>query len=254
MVNLLTSRMKPTGAHRPAPDRIGLDLIAIDGPAGVGKSTVAKQLAERLHYYFLSSGMVYRAIAWHLIQQGWRPGAGLPAAVELEQKLDALEVRVAAGGKILANGRDVTVALRSEAVSEAASILSALPAVRERSNRVQRDTVAAIGNSGAYPGVILEGRDIGTVVFPQARHKFFLTAREEIRAERRFAEQRAAHPELTLNAVRDAMQERDARDSGRAIAPLVPAPDARRVDTSDLTLEQVLERIVTDLKTPRPVV
>jgi cytidylate kinase len=246
--------MKPTGADRAARNPIALDLIAIDGPAGVGKSTVAKRLAERLRYYFLSSGMVYRAIAWHLMQQGWRTGDGLPAAADLESKLDALEVRVAAGGKILANGRDVTEALRSEAVSDAASILSALPAVRERSNQVQRDTVAAIGSSGVYPGVILEGRDIGTVVFPQARHKFFLTAREEIRAERRFAEQRAAHPELTLDAVRDAMRERDARDSGRAVAPLVPAPDARRVDTSDLTLEQVLERIVADLRTPRPVV
>jgi cytidylate kinase len=229
-----------------------VDLIAIDGPAGVGKSTIARGLAARLGYYFLSSGMIYRAMAWHLMQNGWKPDvAPLSAAGAvqlLEQGLEGLAVRVTADSRIVANGRDVTDELRSEAVSAAASLISTLPAVRERSNRVQRDTVAAIGAARSFPGVILEGRDIGTVVFPDAPHKFFLTAQAEIRAERRFAEQRAAHPELTLDGVRESMRERDARDEGRAVAPLVPAPDARIVDTSHLNVEQVLERMLDELR------
>jgi cytidylate kinase len=95
--------------------------------------------------------------------------------------------------------------------------------------------------------VILEGRDIGTVVFPEAPNKFFLTAQAEIRAERRFAEQRAAHPETTLESTQEAMRERDARDMGRSLAPLVPAPDAMVVDTSHLTIDEVLERILAEL-------
>jgi cytidylate kinase len=153
-----------------------------------------------------------------------------------------------AEGRVLVNGADVTSALRSEQVSQAASMISTVPEVRALSNEVQRETVVGIGQARSYAGVILEGRDIGTVVFPDAPHKFFLTAREDIRAQRRFAEEQSAHPGVSLQAVRQAMQERDARDTGRAIAPLVAAADARTVDTSDLTLEQVLERILSVLK------
>ena len=235
--------MKPLGV-----EIIAVHVIALDGPAGVGKSTTAKRLAERLGYYFFSSGMIYRAMAWHLLSQGWRAESGAPPAERLEAALATLDVNVTAGGRVWVGGRDVTEALRDDAVSHAASVLSAVPAVRARSNLIQRNTVARIGATGAYPGVVLEGRDIGTVVFPEARHKFFLTAREEVRAQRRFAEQRETDPGASLGTVRNALQERDARDSGRAIAPLVPAPDARIVDTSDLNLEQVLDRILTDLK------
>ena len=235
--------MKPLGV-----DAGIVDVVAIDGPAGVGKSTTAKQLAERLGYYFLSSGMIYRAMAWHLLGRGWRAESGAPPPEQLETALATLDVQVVAGGRVRVAGRDVTEALRDEAVSNAASVLSAVPAVRARSNQIQRSTVAGIGASGAYPGVVLEGRDIGTVVFPEAPHKYFLTAREEVRAQRRFAEQSPGDSQTSLGSVRNALLERDARDSGRAIAPLVPAPDARVVDTSDLTLEQVLERILADLQ------
>lgn len=226
----------------------GVDVIAIDGPGGVGKSTTAKRLAERLGYYFLSSGMIYRALAWHLLSQGWRAESGAPGAEQVERALAGLDVRVGAGGRIWVGERDVTDALRGEEVSGAASVLSALPAVRARCNQIQRNTVAGIGATGTYPGVVLEGRDIGTVVYPDAPHKFFLTAREEVRAQRRFAELHGADPQTTLGTVREALLERDARDTGRALAPLIPAPDARIVDTSDLTLEQVLDDILADLK------
>src|SRR5579863_1974435 len=182
---------------------LGVDLVAIDGPAGVGKSTVAKRLAGKLGFYFLSSGMIYRAMALHLMQQGWRPEGFEPQAARIEPLLKDLRVEVNAEGRILANGSDVTEALRTEAISNAASVISTQPAVRDLSNQVQRETVADIGRRNTYPGVILEGRDIGTVVFPDASHKFFLTAREETRAHRRFSEQQAAHPELTMQAVRE---------------------------------------------------
>ena len=226
----------------------GVDVIAIDGPGGVGKSTTGKRLAERLGYYFLSSGMIYRAMAWHLLSLGWRVESGAPSADEVELALNGMEIRVAAGGRVWVGEKDVTDALRDEEVSGAASILSALPAVRARCNQIQRKTVAGIGATGAYPGVVLEGRDIGTVVYPDAPHKFFLTAREEVRAQRRFAELHGADPQATLGSVREALLERDARDAGRALAPLIPAPDARIVDTSDLTLEQVLDGILADLR------
>jgi cytidylate kinase len=225
-----------------------VEVIAIDGPAGVGKSTTAQRLAERLGYYFLSSGMIYRAMAWHLLGRGWRVESGAPPPEQVQRDLASLEVQVAPGGRIEAAGRDVTDALRGETVSQAASVLSALPAVRAHSNAIQRRTVAGIAAAGSYPGVVLEGRDIGTVVFPDAAHKFFLTATEAVRAQRRFAEHRSGESWTTLGAVQKSLQERDARDSGRAVAPLVPAPDARIVDTSDLTVEQVLERILADLK------
>jgi cytidylate kinase len=205
--------------------------------------------------------MIYRAMAWHLMQQGWNPEpatagnapGGLPDSSDLAHVLDALEVKVQADGRIEVQGRDVTEALRSEAVSNAASILSAVPLVRDRSNHVQRRTVAGIAAARTYAGVVLEGRDIGTVVFPEAPHKFFLTASAEVRAERRFAEQRAAHPELSREAVGAAMRERDARDVGREVAPLVAAADARVVDTSDLSLDEVLTRLLTELNSPRSV-
>jgi cytidylate kinase len=203
-------------------------------------------VAAALGYYFLSSGMIYRAMAWYLLQRGW-DGRSAPEVAWLAE----LSLRVDARGNVWVNGRNVTDELSSERLSQCASIISTVPAVRERSNAVQRETVAAMGRENAFPGVVLEGRDIGTVVFPDARHKFFLTASEEIRAERRFQELAAMQPGASKNAVLAAMRERDARDRTREVAPLAKAPDALEVDTSHLTLDEVVQHLLRAVQSPQ---
>lgn len=211
-------------------------LIAIDGPSGVGKSTTAQRLAERLGLFFLSSGRIYRALAWYALQRGWQGEPPIDPAL-----LDDVQVQVDASGKMAVNGLSVSLAaLGTESVSRATSILSAVPEIRERANRVQRDTVADIRRYARFPGVILEGRDIGTVVFPDATHKFFLTASPRERARRRHAELAAMQPSLTLDEVAQSIEERDRRDSTREIAPLRPAADACVIDTTQRSLEEVV--------------
>ena len=220
-----------------------IPVIAIDGPAGVGKSTAAKRVAAQLGYYFLSSGMIYRAMAWYLLGHGW-DGASAPNV----SRLDALMLRVDAKGDVWVDGQNVTPHLPAERISQAASIISTLMAVRDRSNGVQRETVATIGQEQTFPGVVLEGRDIGTVVFPDARYKFFLTADERTRAERRFQEVAAKQPGASREAVMRDLHERDARDTGRVLAPLVAAKDAKVVDTSRLTLDEVVAQLLHEVK------
>ncbi len=220
---------------------MSINLIAIDGPGGVGKTTVSRRLAESLGYYFLSSGMIYRAMAWHMAQtkesQAPRADPAQPPDLTL---LEDFALRIDGAGGLWVNGASVSGALHTEEISRAASLISVFPEVRARADQVQRDTVRRIEEEGSYPGVILEGRDIGTVVFPSATHKFFLTAGEEVRAERRFREKQAEDPTLTREAVQAALRERDQRDETRDVAPLKPADDAEVVDTSTLSLEQVV--------------
>jgi cytidylate kinase len=215
------------------------DLIAIDGPGGVGKSSLARLVADRLGYYFLSSGIIYRAMAWFLGQRGWKVSEPADAAL-----LDDFTLRIDGEGGLWVNGDAVREDLHGEEMSRAASVVSAVPAVRDRANQVQRETVARIEREGSYPGVILEGRDIGTVVFPDAPHKIFLTASEEVRAERRFKEKETAQPGLTRDAVRAGLRERDERDATREVAPLKPAEDAVEIDTSALDLQQVAAKVL----------
>jgi cytidylate kinase len=196
-----------------------MTVVAIDGPAGAGKSSVARGVAERLGFTYLDSGAMYRCVAL----------ASLRRAEPADQV--AAEVTIALGDQVRLDGEDVTVAIRSPEVSEAASVVAASPAVRAALVEQQRRLLGA----GDW---VAEGRDIGTVVWPQAEVKVFLTASPEARAARR-AEQIGADPEVVLAE----QTIRDQRDIERATSPLLPAPDAVTLDTSGLTLEQVVQRL-----------
>lgn len=210
-------------------------VVAIDGPAGAGKSTVARRLAARLGYQLLDTGAIYRAVALLARRQGipWDDEArlaGLAGGLDVGFRLDGELNRV------LVNGEDVTAAIRTPEMSQGASRVSALPAVRAALLGLQR-------RLGAGGGVVAEGRDIGTVVFPDSPAKFFVTASPEVRARRRYQELAAAGQPVDEQATLDEVIERDRRDETRAAAPLKQAADALRIDTSVLTIEQVVETL-----------
>lgn len=211
-------------------------IIAIDGPAGVGKSTVAKLLAARLGFLYLDTGALYRAVAWKVLRSNL-----LPADQEAVAQLLAatsIQMHFQKGGMtVLVDGRDVTHELRSPEVSASASIISAIPAVREWLLPVQRQ----IGERGS---VVAEGRDIGTRVFPSARLKFFLDADATVRADRRHQELVAAGHCGPMEKTYQDLSHRDARDRTRAAAPLIAAADARHIDTSTLNIDEVVEQMM----------
>jgi len=215
-------------------------VVAIDGPAGAGKSTVARRLASALGYQVLDTGAIYRAVALEARRRGvdWSDEAGcaaVAAGLDIRFQTDSDANRVYVGG------REVTAAIRTPEISDGASLVSALPAVRGALLDLQR----RLGEAG---GVIAEGRDVGTVVFPRAGAKFFLTASSEIRAKRRFDEMLQRDPDLDLGEVERDMQTRDERDSGRAVAPLTRAEDAIEVDSSVLAIDDVVDSMVAEVR------
>jgi len=222
---------------------VTVPVIALDGPAGVGKSTVAKGVARRLGYYFLSSGLIYRVMAWYLSERGWDGGSTPDGA-----QLDSMHLTIAADQIPRLDGEPIRADLHSDRISALASVVSQHAPVRDRCNAIQREIVSDIGRTGVFAGVVLEGRDIGTVVFPDAAHKFFVTASDEVRAERRYLELREMEPGTRREEVLASIRERDRRDRTRDVAPLRAAEDAVTIDTSRLDAEQVIEAILSKLK------
>lgn len=209
-------------------------IVAIDGPAGAGKSTLARRVADKLGFLYINTGALYRAVAlWAL-----RLNVELSDMHKLEQLALEADIRLQAGdGRVFLHGEDVTEAIRDPQVSEAASKVSAVPGVRRALLEAQR--AMAEQNS-----VVMEGRDIGSVVFPQAQVKIFLDAHPSERARRRALELNNHGVAADLVAVARELNERDARDRQRAEAPLVQAPDAQLVDTTGLSLDEVEEVIL----------
>jgi cytidylate kinase len=211
-------------------------VIAIDGPTAAGKSTVAREVARRLGLDYVDTGAMYRSVAWAALQRR----VNLADAAALERLAATLHIETIAGEagqRVLVDGQDVTLAIRSPEVSEAASAVSAVPGVRAALVALQR-------RRAATGGVVMEGRDIGTVVLPDADVKVFLQASLEARVRRRHAELRARGVQTTLEAVRRQEAARDRRDETRAHSPLRVAADAVVIDTTSRRPEEVVEAIL----------
>lgn len=218
------------------PYKVGKTLIiAIDGPSGAGKSTLGRMLARSLNLLYIDTGSMYRAVALAVMESSISANddiavGSLASRVDIDLKGEPDSLRVFLGG------RDVTEQIRSEEVTDLSSIISTIPAVRRAMVARQRE----LGERGA----VLNGRDIGTVVFPDADVKFFLTALPQARAERRFNEDRAQDPSVSFEETFADMTERDERDSTRADSPLKNADDAIIIDSTGLSIDEVLQKMM----------
>lgn len=214
-----------------------IQVVTIDGPAGAGKSTVARRLAERLGWRLLDTGAMYRAVTLAAI----RCGLDLRSELALARLVGTVEV-VVTGTKVYLDGEDVTGAIRTVEVTRLTQHAADSPAVRRRLISWQHAFAAAERT------IVTEGRDQGTIVFPDALRKYFLVADESERARRRQAEQAAQGVYSSLEETLDQVRERDAGDRTRAIAPMVPAVDARLVDSTGLALDQVVTLLEQDIR------
>ena len=211
-------------------------IITIDGPVAAGKTSTAGRLATRIPFTLLDTGAIYRSVALQAshFDLNWHDE---PSMIQIARGLDIRFHLEGGVNRVLIGELDVTEDIRRPPISSGASIVSALPGVRRALLGLQRDYAA-------NNDVIAEGRDTGTVVFPHAESKFFLTASPEVRARRRFQELSQAGIEVELESVLGELRERDHRDSNRAVAPLVPASDAVVIDSSTLSLDQVQAKIL----------
>ncbi len=216
-------------------------VITIDGPSGSGKGTVAGILAKRLGWNLLDSGALYRLLAF----AAGNHGIALDNEESLKKLAAHLDVQFIAATegqlqRIILEGDEVSTVIRTETAGAGASKVAALPTVREALLQRQRDFLEA-------PGLIADGRDMGTVVFPQAPLKIFLTASAEERARRRYLQLKGKGEDVSLSSLLDEIRARDERDTQRAVAPLKPAADAIQLDSTELSIEQVLERIMSEI-------
>lgn len=215
-------------------------VIAIDGPSGAGKSTAARRLAESLGYTYIDTGAMYRALGWKAHREGIDPADEGALAALCSRTEVALESGPG-GQRVFVDGRDVSEEIRTPEMGMMASAVSKSPAVRARLLVLQR----SLGAGGA---VVMDGRDIGTVVFPGADVKFFLSASAEERGKRRYLELRAKGMDVDLGRITDEIRQRDEQDRTRALAPLRPAPDAVSIDSSALDLDAVVRLMLGAIK------
>lgn len=216
--------------------------IVFDGPAGVGKSTIAKAIARKLGYAYIDTGAMYRAVTLFALEQG------IPIDAEYQEAMLVLALRdnfrfvfVGENLRIYFGQRDISKAVRSLEVTRHVSHVAALPAIRQGLREIQRQMAASTD-------VVIEGRDIGTVVLPDATYKFFLTAAVEVRARRRYLELRAQGIAADLEEIRRSIQDRDRLDSSRTHSPLRKADDAIEIDTSSLSIQGVVDLILSYIK------
>ena len=211
-------------------------VITIDGPAGVGKTTTAKRLASKLGYQYLDTGAMYRAVTYFLRKNF----IDISSEVHVKKMLDILNLELDFTSddeiKVLLDNVDISTLIRSKEITSAVSEVSAIKAVREKMVKIQKDT-AKNGN------FIVEGRDIGTVVFPDAKYKFFLTADYDVRAQRRLEDFKRVNEELNVNKIKQDLTDRDQYDSSRKLSPLKQAKGAIVIDTSACTIDDQVNQI-----------
>jgi cytidylate kinase len=211
-------------------------VIAIDGPSGVGKSTLGKALARRFGYLFIDSGAVYRAVG----RKALDGGVALTDATAVARIARDADIRLEGAPdhlRVFLDGREVTEAIRLPDASHASSIVATIPEVREA-------VVHKLREMSRAGGVVMDGRDIGTKVFPDAQVKLFLEAAPDVRAARRFLEERERGRQVSIEQINAELAERDRRDREREATPLVKAPDAILIDTSSMPLDRVIERVL----------